>query len=388
MKRIIICLLLGSMLALLVNGITKRVSVPEVAAPSNNDSQEVADGRFIQQPATQGKRRVDNGTSHSNSSEKMHYTVLQSFKEAIGNNWMATIRVRENSRQVAMGAIVDRDGYAITKASEIKGDQVECQLYDGTRVAAKVVTRRSDVDLALLQLKKTSLPVLDWTESNALNVGKWLATTDIKSLPMAIGVVSVAPRTIKNEKAVLGVSFEWGERGNTVTMVLPGSGADRAGVRVGDVVQSINGKTLNSRQDMLDRIGSLKAGNRIDLGILRKEDSMKLGAELMDLNNTLLDPTEMEVNGEISARSTGFQSALQHDTVLARHQCGGPLVDLSGKAVGINIARAGRVSSYAIPASIVQSTVQEMLASVKTETLVSKEKDATVIRAQDSSISN
>jgi S1-C subfamily serine protease len=37
--------------------------------------------------------------------------------------------------------------------------------------------------------------------------------------------------------------------------------------------------------------------------------------------------------------------------------CGGPLVDTEGRAVGINIARALRVTTYALPARIVQETV-------------------------------
>ena len=35
--------------------------------------------------------------------------------------------------------------------------------------------------------------------------------------------------------------------------------------------------------------------------------------------------------------------------------CGGPLVDLSGKVIGINIARAGRTETYALPADVVQA---------------------------------
>ena len=30
--------------------------------------------------------------------------------------------------------------------------------------------------------------------------------------------------------------------------------------------------------------------------------------------------------------------------------CGGPLVNLDGEAIGLNIARAGRVTTYALPA--------------------------------------
>jgi S1-C subfamily serine protease len=85
---------------------------------------------------------------------------------------------------------------------------------------------------------------------------------------------------------------------------------------------------------------------------------------MMDLNYALLvDPTEMEVNGEISSRSTGFQNVLQHDSVIAPHQCGGPIVDVYGNAVGLNIARAGRVCSYAIPANIASAAITEMIAS-------------------------
>ena len=61
----------------------------------------------------------------------------------------------------------------------------------------------------------------------------------------------------------------------------------------------------------------------------------------------------------LSGRRSGFP-ALQHDTVLHPDQCGGPLVNLDGKVVGINIARASRVASYAIPADVVVPLIQEL----------------------------
>ena len=87
---------------------------------------------------------------------------------------------------------------------------------------------------------------------------------------------------------------------------------------------------------------------------------------MMDLADDLTDATEMEVNGSISARSSGFTTIFMHDTVLMLpNQCGGPLVNLDGRAVGINIARAGRVSSYALPTAVVRSQVTQMLSSAK-----------------------
>jgi S1-C subfamily serine protease len=61
-----------------------------------------------------------------------------------------------------------------------------------------------------------------------------------------------------------------------------------------------------------------------------------------------------------SVHNSGFPEAMQHDTDLFPDQCGGPLFDLSGKAVGLNIARAARIASYALPAHIVVKAFEDM----------------------------
>ncbi len=66
------------------------------------------------------------------------------------------------------------------------------------------------------------------------------------------------------------------------------------------------------------------------------------------------------MSGRISHRRAGFPQAIQHDTVLTPEMCGGPVVDLSGKAVGVNIARAGRVETYAVPADTVKLLIREL----------------------------
>ncbi|MBI4661526.1 MAG: PDZ domain-containing protein [Verrucomicrobia bacterium] len=67
------------------------------------------------------------------------------------------------------------------------------------------------------------------------------------------------------------------------------------------------------------------------------------------------------MGGELSQRAEGFELAIQHDTVLQPWQCGGPLVNLDGKAVGLNIARAGRVASYALPAELVKRMIEDWM---------------------------
>ena len=74
---------------------------------------------------------------------------------------------------------------------------------------------------------------------------------------------------------------------------------------------------------------------------------------------------------ELSQRAEGFQVAIRHDTVLQPWQCGGPLVNLEGKAIGLNIARAGRVASYALPSALMKQGIEDLKTeaqiTVKTE---------------------
>jgi serine protease Do len=55
------------------------------------------------------------------------------------------------------------------------------------------------------------------------------------------------------------------------------------------------------------------------------------------------------MSGRLSNNRTGFPNALQHDLNLKPDQCGGPLLNLDGEVVGVNIARSGRIESMAIP---------------------------------------
>ncbi len=47
----------------------------------------------------------------------------------------------------------------------------------------------------------------------------------------------------------------------------------------------------------------------------------------------------------------GFRDVIQSDMQLDPEDCGAPVIDLDGRAVGIAIARAGRIKSFVIPAS-------------------------------------
>ncbi len=75
--------------------------------------------------------------------------------------------------------------------------------------------------------------------------------------------------------------------------------------------------------------------------------------------------SDVRVNGPRNARLSGFDNVIQHDSVLDPDECGGPVLDSSGRVVGINIARAGRVVSYSIPSSLILAELEGMLAEAR-----------------------
>jgi serine protease Do len=62
-----------------------------------------------------------------------------------------------------------------------------------------------------------------------------------------------------------------------------------------------------------------------------------------------------------SDRDSNFPVVFQHDSPLFPEQCGGPICDLQGNVLGINIARESRAASYAIPANHVRTILERFL---------------------------
>ena len=60
--------------------------------------------------------------------ERDTYAVKSAFREVVREVTNSTVRVLCDGRRAALGAIVEADGFILTKASELKGE-VTCQLW-------------------------------------------------------------------------------------------------------------------------------------------------------------------------------------------------------------------------------------------------------------------
>ena len=303
------------------------------------------------------------------TAERSHAKVLAAFRDVVKDPAQSTVRIFADGRKAALGAVVDQSGFVVTKASELKG-KLECQLQDGRRVTADIVGKDPSVDLALLKIDATKLHTIAWAETSDATVGSWLITPGLEIDPVAIGVVSVGARKIQAPSGALGVQLDQKDDVARIEKVMPESAAERAGMQNGDTVLKVNGKDIKGRQNLIETVRAFMPGERIDVVVKRGDKEVTLTVTLGNLAQLFHGNERAEfqnnLGGALSERRAGFALAIQHDTVLRPADCGGPIVDLDGKCLGINIARAGRVESYALPASLVREVVQKLKTAAET----------------------
>lgn len=284
------------------------------------------------------------------------------FVEIIRPAAEGTLTVLCDDKPAALGTIVGTDGWIITKASELTG-KITCRLRNGRIFDAKVVGIVEDCDLAMLKGDVKDLPAVHFGKSKTAGVGQWVVTAGAAALPVAVGMISVGPRRITGRNVMLGVTLEEANGGGAkVIQVFPNSGAEKAGIQVNDLITSLAGKVTVSREDVTDTLQSFHLGDRVQVRVKRGDKELDVTAVLGQ--RPVAPPTRTDnmnlLGGPLSKRSTGFPLVIQHDTVLKPIDCGGPLVDLDGQVIGINIARAGRTESYALPAETVVALLDDL----------------------------
>src|SRR6201993_5192396 len=70
--------------------------------------------------------------------------------------------------------------------------------------------------------------------------------------------------------------------GALVSQVVDGSPADRAGIRTGDVITSVNGQPVKSNSELRNSIGLMRVGDKVEIGLLRDGKPLKLTAVIAD----------------------------------------------------------------------------------------------------------
>jgi serine protease Do len=275
---------------------------------------------------------------------------------------------------VGLGTVVGAEGWVLTKASELPG-QPTCRLQDGKVVSARVAGVDPAFDLALLSVPATDLKPVRWADDFNPPAGTLLAAVGTDERPLAVGVVSVARRDLDapvgpaaslplripagppliggDSQPISGYSLlaAFGLPRATVYHVSSVRGlAYSAGVRQHDLLHNINGRRIQAEEDILAAVNRRRAGDVVPVRLER-------AGKMIDL----LLPLGAEARyGPFNYRADDFPTVIESDVPICSYECGGPIVNLTGRAIGVTIARPGPHSGVLIPGDCVLKLLPDL----------------------------
>ena len=187
---------------------------------------------------------------------------------------------------------------------------------------------------------------------------------------LAVGVISAPVRKLQGPEAeienanrgYLGIGLDDPDDGPgvLVTGVLPDGAAARGGIKKRDIIREVAGTVIDSRAKLLEIMERYRPGDTLAVTVRRGKEDVALKVKLVPKSDINRSDKQNSMGSVLSGRRTGFPRVLQHDTVVSARDCGGPLVDLDGNVLGVNIARAGRVETWALPGDVVTQAVKDI----------------------------
>lgn len=274
----------------------------------------------------------------------------------------STVTVLADGEPVTLGTVVDNRGHILTKDTETSEGTVSMLIGKDKRPAT-LIRRFPAYDLALFKTSPAGLRPVRWFKApKGAPLGSLLTAPDPDAKPLGIGVLSVKTRSLGNigflgvqsGETEKGTQDDKAEKGVLVVEVVKDSPAAKAGLKKGDVIITIDGKSVANGIELAEAIRGNKVDQTIAVGYLRDGKKRTAKAKLVSRPVRAMPERLRKMNqksGPMSEKQGGFPKALQHDIPLKPTQCGGPLLDLEGRCIGVNVSRAGRVKTYAIPAS-------------------------------------
>jgi len=298
--------------------------------------------------------------------------MLEAFDTVRANLQNASAVVYSQRMVVAYGVVVDSEGYVVTKASEVLNKpelsmRIDRQKYE----KPQLVGVDDNWDIALYKLEASGLQLPKFKQQEP-TLGSWVvsngASTRLERKAKA-GIISAQPRALDSgaSRPALGISFD--RNSPTIIEVVANSPAAKAGVQKGDVLLQVDDTPINKLQDLSPILSKAEVGQKIKVQLQRKQQKLELELSFARFSELFPDQQKAQppsrndqMSGKFNQRRDRFPRVLQHDTVLHAEDVGGPLLDLDGEVVGMNIARANRSESFALPIKQVLEVFQAIKA--------------------------
>lgn len=289
------------------------------------------------------------------------YKVIDPLVKRISES---TVVIKADDVVLSMGTVTEKG--IVTKYSELakasRKDAVNIRMIskDGTSYPINLLHIYNSYDIAVIE-NIGKLPPVNLKKSVTPELGSFLVASGATEQALAMGVVSVKPRSLMEEdKGFLGVVMDINSPtggGVLLNHVEPLSAADRAGLMQNDVILTVGGAAVTNMLEMRNFLQKKMPGEEITIsykrdGVVSAGVKVKLGArqKTPQLRQSRMNMMN-SMGGRVNDVSEGFPQVLQSDIQLESHFCGAPIVDINGVFVGVVVAKASRIKSYIIEGS-------------------------------------
>jgi serine protease Do len=275
--------------------------------------------------------------------------------------------IYDGRSEAAYGVVISPQGDILTKASEIKDIKKLAVTVDRQKYTeVKILTIDPVWDVAHLKIEAAGLVPVKYAPTSAVPQGTWVVANGVTTRTnrrVLAGIVSAKTREVTTAGgAALGVILKQDATDLEIDEIQDKSGAKDAGLQKGDVITAIDDQPVSNREEIAKALKDRKAGGKVKVSYRRNNETITVEVVLM-AKNEMVDQMNRndQMSGLFSERRSGFPRVLQHDILGAKSVVGGPLLDLDGRCLGMNIARANRAESFAIPVEDLKAIAARML---------------------------
>lgn len=312
----------------------------------------------------------------SSASRPIAVTAAEETAAAVQKWRDSVVEVRSDDRWIGVGAVVGR-GLILTKASEL-GPNLTVVLRNDVPALARLAATDPDRDLALLWMPGAdmtdAIKPVEWSDVDDLPAGMPIACVTPADFTPPAGVVCVPSRPIPALWGGFAVFVDDAEGGVLVTEAV--DALNKVWLRpiphdfrAGDLITQIGGEAVRDRKSYIARFRGeegepprLISGDMVQVAFRREGETKEI---IVRMRPGYTVATQLV--WPFSYRYTGFPQALAADFAARPEHCGAPVVDASGRVVGLLIARAPFVESLVIPAGEIKDSLERLIQRVSAE---------------------
>jgi len=264
----------------------------------------------------------------------------------------------------------------LTKASEL-GPDLRVR-YGGKNYRGIILATDEKTDLALVGIDATGLPVVTWsdeipTPGTTLSSPILLqeSSDDMIAEPTAyLGtfnqLIKEKTPTVHSSSQVtsLGLVTEQQADGISIAAIQSQSAASETELAPSDLIAKIDGVDISQRSELTAILNEHRVGDEVTLTIKRDDEQKEIKIKLSAPH--LIPPATGIVIPNISmipsVRRGPFPDILVHSIPLNAWDCGSPIFDRKGRALGLNIAASSPLRTLALRPVDIRATLEKLLA--------------------------